>query len=250
MHEQPSEPESDMPVAGGGEPPAKEPVFNLPSVLVILMGLCVAVHVLRVFALSDEVGRWVLFNFAFFPARYDPAYLAIDFPTLVSPFSYAFLHGDWVHLGLNMIWLAIFGSPVAWRIGWGRSIAVWVVTALAAVGFHLALYFGDTVPLIGASGAVSGFLGASARFGLRTNRRSPRNGFPGPLLPPLQSLLQPGILPFLGIWMVINFVFGADIFGLAGGQSIAWEAHIGGLVAGFFAIAWLDRPNRAVADGR
>ncbi len=200
-------------------------------------------HVLRLNFLPENWQNWLLLTFAYFPIRFTPEYFVIDLPTLISPIGHTFLHGDWTHLGLNMIWLVVFGSPVAYRLGWRRSLLFWTVTALGAVILHTIIYFGDSVPLIGASGAVSGFLGGAARFGFRANKINPRRGLAGPVYGPLESLKQPGVLPFLTIWMAMNFAFGSNMLGLSNGASIAWEAHIGGLLTGFFAIALLD-PRR------
>jgi membrane associated rhomboid family serine protease len=89
----------------------------------------------------------------------------------------------------------------------------WIVTA-GASGLSLrppsVVYFGDPVPVIGASGAVSGFMGAAARFGLRANRREPRRGFDGPLLSIGDSLRARGVLPFLVVWIIMNIGVGLD----------------------------------------
>lgn len=222
------------PSNGGG------PMFNLHGAIVVLVVLCVGVHLVRQFIIGPSLDRWVIIEFAFFPARYSWPYLDLNWATVVSPITHTFLHGDWVHLGFNMIWLVAFGAPVAYRLGWMRTFALWAITALGAVALHTLLYFGDFTPLIGASGAVSGFLGAAARFGFRADRRNPRRGFNGPLLGPIASLRQRGVLPFLIVWVAINYATGTDLLGMAGGASIAWEAHIGGLLTGFFAIGWLD----------
>ena len=229
------------------EPPELEerqvpaPVFNLHGAIVTLSLLCIAVHLIRTLFLTSRVDTWLLLNGAFFPVRYAPQVFTLDWPTVLSPITYSFLHGDWVHLGVNIVWLAVFGSPLAYRIGWRRSALFWIVTAGLAAATHLAVYFGDAVPVIGASGAVSGFMGAAARFGLRANRRNPRHGFDGPLLSIGASLRARGVLPFLVIWIIMNVVVGLDLFGVREGAGIAWEAHIGGLVAGFFLIPLFDR---------
>lgn len=224
-------------------PPPRQPVFNLPTSILVFAGLCIVIHGVRVWLLDDAMTRLVLLNFAFFPIRYDLQFLAFDLPTLVSPLSYSFLHGDWIHLGINMVWLAAFGSPLAWRIGWWRTALLWGATAIGAAALHLALYWGDSVPLIGASGAVSGFMGAAARFGFRANRSGRRRGFAGPRMGVVTALRAPGVLGFLLVWMVINYLAGAGFLGISGDQSIAWEAHIGGLLAGYLLVGFIDRPS-------
>ncbi|WP_306119976.1 MULTISPECIES: rhomboid family intramembrane serine protease [unclassified Roseitalea] len=245
--ERKQDPRGQGPEGRGGMPAGapRQPAFNLHGAIVVLVAICVGVHVLRTVILDGAIDRWLIVNFAFFPIRYAPGFFVPDLPTLVSPVTHTFLHGDWVHLGFNMIWLVVFGAPVAWRLGWVGTFAFWIVTALGAVVLHTAIYFGDMVPLLGASGAVSGFLGAAARFGFKADRRNPRHGFAAPLMGPLASLRQRGVVPFLLIWMALNFATGMDLFGLAGGASIAWEAHIGGLLTGFFAIGLIDRGPRA-----
>ena len=109
------------------------------------------------------------------------------------------------------------------------------------------IYYGDAVPVIGASGAVSGFMGAAARFGLRANRRQPRKGFDGPLLSVGQTLRVRGVFPFLAIWVVMNVAVGTDLLGMSGGAGIAWEAHIGGLLAGFFLMPLFDKRTPVTA---
>lgn len=234
-------PDHEAPPETIRRPVGSPPVFNLHGAIVALSLACVAVHVIRTQLLSPEADTWLLIETAFFPTRYLPQILTLDFPTIFSPVTYAFLHGDWTHLGINVIWLAVFGSPLAYRIGWRRSLLFWLVTAGIAAATHLAIYFGDVVPVIGASGAVSGFMGAAARFGLRANRREPRRGFDGPLLTVGQSLRVRGVLPFLVIWVGINIIVGINPFGPEDGSGVAWEAHIGGLVAGFLLVPLFDR---------
>lgn len=229
------------------EAPPRPPVFNIHGSILFLAGICILVHVVRMNFLSVEADNRLLIGTAFFPIRYLPGAIVPDLPTLFSWLTYSFIHGDWIHLTINLIWLLAFGSPLAFRLGWGRTLLFWVVTAGAAAATHLVIYYGDAVPVIGASGAVSGFMGAAARFGLRANRREPRRGFDGPLLSIRQTFQRRGVIPFLAIWVALNVAVGLDVLGMAEGRSIAWEAHIGGLLAGFFLIPLFDRkPVRPV----
>lgn len=217
-----------------------EPVFNLPAIVLLFVALCFGIHFVREYLISTNSDSWIIWTFAYFPIRFTPEYFTVDLATIASPLSYSLLHGSWSHLALNMIWLVIFGTPVAYRLGWKRSILFWVVTALGSVLMHTLIYFGDEIPLIGASGAVSGFLGGAARFGFRSDKANPRAGLKGPLYGPIESLKMRGVLPFLLIWVIMNVAFGTNFFSLAGSVSIAWEAHIGGLLTGYFGIALLD----------
>ncbi|MFZ2102509.1 MAG: rhomboid family intramembrane serine protease [Oricola sp.] len=244
-----TDPYLERPAPEGADSQHRPPVFNIHGVIVALSLACISVHLLRVFILSADAETWLLIQTAFFPIRYLPEAFTLDFPTAFSPMTYSFLHGDWVHLGINLVWLSIFGSPLAYRIGWARSIAFWIVTAALAAAAHLIVYYGDPVPVIGASGAVSGFMGAAARFGLRTNRREPTRGFDGPLLSVRDTLGARGVVPFLLVWVGMNVVIGLDLLGQMADAPIAWEAHIGGLVAGFFLIPLFDRRTLSRAIG-
>lgn len=224
----------------------RQPIFNLPFSILVLAGLCIAIHAAGVWLVDADTYRSILVNFAFFPIRYDFDYLTADFASVVSPVTYSFLHGDWLHLGINMVWLAAFGTPLAWRIGFVRTVVLWVITAIGAAALHLVLYWGDPVPLIGASGAVSGFMGAAARFGFRANRANPKKGFSANRMGIVQALRAPGVLGFLLVWMVVNYLAGAGFLGISGDQSIAWEAHIGGLLTGYLLLGLIDRPSDPV----
>lgn len=220
--------------------PPREPVFNLSPIVLALVAACVAVHVLRVYLLTPQQDIALLVRFAFIPVRYSSEY-AIDVYSFVSPITYSFLHGNFAHLGINMIWLAAFGSPLANRLGAGRFMLFWIGTVLAAVGLHYVLHSMDNAPLIGASGAISGMMGAAARFGFRIDRRRSRGAFAGPVLSVAQVLRSRTAVVFLVVWLAVNLATGLGFGTSEIGATIAWEAHIGGFVAGFFGIMLVDR---------
>ncbi len=149
-----------------------------------------------------------------------------------SPVTYSLLHGGIAHLAVNMIWLAAFGSPLANRSAPLRFVLFWVATSIAAAGLHYMLYMTSQAPLIGASGAISGMMGAAARFGFRIDRSSGRPAFGGPVLPISTVFRMRGTVAFLAVWMVINLVTGLVGFVPGEESQIAWEAHIGGFVVG------------------
>lgn len=220
----------------------REPFFNLPAIVTVLIAACVLVHLLRLYVLDPAQDEAFVLRFAFIPLRYSGDYL-IDIYAFVSPFTYAFLHGGWLHLGVNMVWLAAFGSPLARRIGAWRFLLFWGATSLAAVVLHYAFNAGDASPVIGASGAISGMMGAAARFGFRIDRRSGEAAFSGPVLSVAEVLQSRAAVVFVVVWMAVNVITGLG-FGLpADVGRIAWQAHIGGFVAGFFAI-FLFVPRR------
>jgi membrane associated rhomboid family serine protease len=142
-----------------------------------------------------------------------------------------------MHLVVNMVWLAAFGSPLAYRLGPARLLAFWVFTSIAAALFHFLAHSGDVVPVIGASGAISGMMGAASRFGFRMERRDGRPAFAGRMLTIFEALRSRAVLVFLAVWMVVNVVTGLGFLAPGVTNPIAWEAHIGGFLAGFFCLA-------------
>jgi membrane associated rhomboid family serine protease len=230
--------------AADGEPPRREPVFNMPRVVVALIAICVGIHLLRLYVLDAEQDFGLVVRAAFIPIRYSGAF-PIDVYAFTSPVSYSLLHGSIAHLAVNMIWLAAFGSPLANRIGPLRFVLFWIVTSVAAVALHYVIYPMSQAPLIGASGAISGMMGAAARFGFRIDRSSGESAFGGPVLPISTVLRMRGTVAFLAVWMAINLVTGLVGFVPGEASQIAWEAHIGGFVVGFFFVSSFDRPHPA-----
>ena len=214
---------------------AREPVFNIPLVVQAVALVCVAIHLVRVYGLTLDQDIGLILRAAFIPIRYSGLY-DLDIYAFTTPFTYAFLHGGIGHLAINMVWLLAFGSPLATRLGVARFLLFWAATALAAAALHWAVHPLDQAPLVGASGAISGMMGAAARFGFRTGRVGGRPCFMGPPLPISEIFRIRGVLVFLGVWMAVNVVTGLAGVGAGESAAIAWEAHIGGFVTGFFGI--------------
>lgn len=221
-------------------PPSREPMFNMPAVVLALAAICIIVHVVRVFFLGPSADLLIVLNFGFMPLRFTSGY-PLDFYALVSPITYAFLHGGAAHLLVNMIWLFAFGSPLANRLGALRFLLLWLVTAFAAVLLHFVFHPCDAAPVIGASGAISGMMGAAARFAFRSARIAGKPYFIGPVLPLAEVFRSRMTVTFLVIWFVINLAVGLGFGAAPGAPGIAWEAHIGGFLAGFFLIRFFER---------
>jgi membrane associated rhomboid family serine protease len=232
----------------GTEPaaPRREPVFNLPASVLAVIALCVAVHLVRVYMLSAGQDLALLIRAAFIPIRYSGRF-HLDVWAFTSPFTYTFLHGGFAHLAVNAIWLAAFGSPLANRLGAPRFLAFFALTGVAAAFFFWAIHPLTQAPLVGASGAISGMMGAAARFAFRIDRASGRAAFGGDPLPFGAVLRSRTAVTFLAVWMIVNLVTGVVGFVPGSDDQIAWEAHIGGLLAGFFGLRFFDRKGDARA---
>lgn len=220
--------------------PGREPVFNLSAVVVAIIAGCALIHLVRSYVLTPAQDFEFLLRTAFIPIRYSGQF-EIDFAAVTSPVTYSLIHGDFIHLAINMVWLAAFGSPLANRIGTIRFLAFWIFTCLAAVLLHYAVHAGDQAMVVGASGAVSGMMAAAARFGFAVDRSTRRPAFTGPRLPLAAVLRRRNVVVFLSVWFAINLIAGLGYLVPGDARSIAWEAHIGGFLAGFFGLGLFDR---------
>lgn len=218
----------------------REPVFNLPAVIIAIVAVCFGVHLVRLYLLTQQQDIELLIRTAFIPVRYSGQY-DLDFYAFSSPFTYTFLHGGWAHLIVNMVWLVAFGSPLANRIGAMRFILFFAFTGLAAAFFFFAIHPTMQAPLVGASGSISGMMGAAARFAFSIDRSTGKGAFGGAPLPFSAVLRSRATLSFLAVWMVINIVTGVVGFVPGNDSQIAWEAHIGGFLAGFLCLRLFDR---------
>lgn len=242
---------------------SSEPILNVPPVVVATLAVLALVHATRVFLLAPEQDLELLLLFSFIPARYDATLLhggawPGGFGAQIWTFiTYSFIHADLTHIGMNSVWLLPFGSALARRFGTPRFLAFFAVTAAAGAVVHLAAHAGEMVPVIGASAAVSGMMAASMRFAfqpggpLAGRGGEQRPSYEIPALPLLSVLRDPRILAFLIVWFGLNIVFGLGSLPIAGaGQTVAWEAHIGGFLAGLLLFSAFD-PARsfAVTDG-
>lgn len=221
--------------------PQRERAFNIPTVVAALAAILVGIHLVRTFILTPDQDFELLVRAAFIPIRYTGGY-DFEIYAVTSPVTYALLHGGFEHLIVNLIWMVAFGSPLAQRLGVARFLVFSLAATLSAVLLHFVLHSHAQTPLIGASGAIAGMMGAAARFGFRIDRRGGMPGFAGPVLPISAVLRQRGVLIFLLVWLAMNLVTG--IFSqTADGGGIAWEAHVGGFLLGFFGIGLFDPPE-------
>jgi membrane associated rhomboid family serine protease len=238
----------------------REPIFNIPAVIVVLIGTFVAIHILREDVLSDVDRTYFDLLFAFIPARYDgtlvadgilPGGLAASIWTFVS---YAFIHGSWTHLIVNSVWLLPFGSAIARRFGAVRFAAFFAVTAAGGALAYLFAHGGQESIVVGASAAISGTMAGAMRFMFQRGgplgfwRERDDEAYRVPALPLTRMLREPRVLIFLIVWFAVNFLFG--VLPITGDeQAVAWEAHIGGFLTGLLLFSLFD-PDRTQAPAQ
>jgi membrane associated rhomboid family serine protease len=239
------------------EPEDRQSAINAPAVVIALLAIFVAIQLILSF-LSEANFTYAILLFSFLPARYDPTVAehvlwpggsGADVWTFVT---YAFLHGDWMHLGINAIWLLAFGSAVAWRFGTLRFLFFSAICAAAGAAFHLLFHWGEMAPVIGASAALSGHMAAAIRFMFQPGaplglfRVGGAAAFRVPAHGLGEALRDRRVVMFLIVWFAINIISGVGAFALVGeGETIAWEAHIGGFLAGLILFPLFDpvRPH-------
>jgi membrane associated rhomboid family serine protease len=216
-----------------------EPIFNVPPVVIATIVVLLLVHAVRLLALTPAQDDQFLLLFAFIPARFEAI---ANFPggygaALWTFFSYGFIHASLIHIGLNLAWLLPFGTAVARRFGAWRYVAFMLVTSAAGALAYLISHPPEPMaPMIGASAAISGAMAAAMRFAFQQG--GPLFGDSDAYRVPARTLLATmtdlRFLMFLAVWFGLNALFGLGTvsFGVGEGEQVAWQAHIGGFLAG------------------
>jgi membrane associated rhomboid family serine protease len=155
-------------------------------------------------------------------------------------FTSMFLHGGWFHLIGNMLYLWIFGDNIEDRLGHGRFVLFYLLCGLAAALAQIYINPTSRIPMVGASGAVAGVLGAYLVL------------FPHSriiALIPIVFFMQLAEIPafiFLVFWFLMQFMSGAVAITGAPAGGVAWWAHIGGFVSGMALVYLVPRRKRPV----
>jgi membrane associated rhomboid family serine protease len=159
----------------------------------------------------------------------------------VNVFTSMFLHGSFLHIAGNMLYLWIFGDNVEDRMGHGRFLVFYLLCGVAAALAQTITAPDSIVPMVGASGAIAGVMGAY--FVLYPRSRIVTLI---PLFFFFQVIEVPAIF-FLGVWFLMQFLSGVGSLGATIGRStggIAFWAHVAGFVAGITGVALFRRPER------
>jgi membrane associated rhomboid family serine protease len=182
-----------------------------PVVTTALIIINVAVFIWSLFDFENIITAW-----GFTPARFALATLLTSM----------FLHGGFDHIFGNMLFLYIFGDNVEDRLGRFRFIIFYLIAGLCASIVHFLSDPGSAIPAIGASGAISGILGAYLAIFPRVKVRA---------IGPFYMIYRIPAYVLIGIWFVMQLVFGAISLVGGIGSGIAFWAHIGGFAFGYAA---------------
>jgi membrane associated rhomboid family serine protease len=224
------------------------PSQTIPVVTLAVIGLNVAVFF---YQLSLQMGmdpgaqraaQDFVIEFGVVPCRLTGRCRILeDFPhPVLTIFTSMFLHGGLLHLGGNMLYLWIFGNNVEDSLGHGRFAAFYLASGLAAAGAQTIINPGSTIPMVGASGAVSGVLGAYfLLFPYSTVLTLVTFGF-------FWRFIHLPAMIVLGLWIVLQFLSGYLSLSVASGVEggVAFFAHIGGFIAGMV-LLFVLRPRRS-----
>jgi membrane associated rhomboid family serine protease len=164
-------------------------------------------------------------------------------PNWRTAFTHMFLHGGWFHLIGNLWFLWVFGDNVEDAMGGARFIVFYLLCGLAAFAVQAATAPGSALPMVGASGAIGGVMGAYARLYPRA---------PVHLLVIFFLWVDRMVVPafvMLGYWFVIQVVGGIPALASEAG-GVAFWAHVGGFVAGILLIPIFTKPERVAAQRR
>jgi rhomboid family protein len=210
---------------------------GLPIVTWALIALNVIVFFMEIArpeaALQSFIQSWGVVPREY-AAGHDMAPL-IAAPFWVTLFSSMFLHGGWMHLGGNMLYLWIFGDNVERSMGGVKFLIFYLLCGIAASFAHILFNLSSTMPAVGASGAISGVLAGYLLL------------FPGNRVRVLTygRIASVPAIVVIGLWIVLQFVNGiGSVAQTDETDGVAYMAHIGGFVAGLVLVKLFARRDR------
>ena len=204
---------------------------TVPYVTYVLIAINVVVFFLELTAGNPFIERW-----AFVPTRF----LANPASEFITIFTSMFMHGGWLHLGSNMLYLWIFGDNVEDRFGHVLYTIFYLVCGIAATFAQLIFNTTSSVPNLGASGAIAGVLGAYILM------------FPGKRVNVLMGrvVTATSALIVIGLWFIIQlFSLGQITATAQTGGGVAYMAHVGGFIAGLALAYLLGGTRKALPAG-
>jgi membrane associated rhomboid family serine protease len=217
------------------------PTESTPLVTITLIASCV-LDFLYQSTLPAQQGQAFVFQFGAIPAllfgHADPPMDLVVIPAYATLLTSMFLHGSWMHLIGNMLYLWIFGNNIEDVMGHAKFVLFYFTCGILAALSHALTDLSSTLPMVGASGAISGVLGAYLLLFPRAQVL---------VFIPLGFASRTLYVPagfVLGLWFVMQLLSGGvSVGGGGGGGGVAFFAHIGGFVAGMALIGFFKRAD-------
>ena len=213
------------------------PTELTPVVTIVFIATCVLVFVYQA-SLPVGSDNTFVFQYGAIPALlFGEAYpeeTVVPIPVYATLITSMFLHGGWMHLIGNMLYLWIFGNNIEDVMGHARFVGFYLTCGILAALSHALTDPSSAVPMVGASGAISGVLGA---YLLLFPRATVMVFMPG------LGAMRVAAGFVLGMWFVMQLLSGGMSVGSSGGGGVAFFAHIGGFVAGMALIGLFKRPD-------
>lgn len=215
----------------------RNPTHRFPFVTISLIAVNIMAWLYQV-SLGEQQWEQFFRDFGLVPAAFVHAISeSTEWAALIPLGTSLFLHGGWLHVLGNMLYLWVFGDNVEDKLGHLRFFVFYVFCGVIASAIHIFADPGSTIPTVGASGAISGVLGAYLLLFPKARVLT---------LIPIFVFIQVAELPaivVLGIWFILQFLNGMVSIGLgtAGMGGVAWWAHIGGFVAGMLLVVPLRK---------
>lgn len=215
----------------------------LVNIFLILVNVMAFLHELM---LSPKAGRALVYAFGLIPAHEQLLFArhGITLGQAILPmFTSMFLHGGWMHLLGNMLFLWVFGGAVEEALGHLPYLIFYLVCGVGSALVHTVFNLGSKVPTVGASGAISGVMGAFIVL-YPTARVTT-------LIPALLLFFTVRIPAFLmlGYWFFLQFFNGVASLGMSDQGGVAWWAHVGGFILGAMLVVGARPKVRRVAYG-
>jgi membrane associated rhomboid family serine protease len=212
---------------------------STPYVTITLIAINIVVAAVTLLVLSDLDEIVAIYRFGAIPAvltggegyavvqvdRATTVDLTSPVPVMVTMVTSMFMHAGWLHLGGNMVYLWVFGDNIEDRLGHVRYLAFYLAAGVVAVWAHVATGPASDVPMIGASGAVAGVLGAYIVM-------HPKSRINTLIIAGFIFQVRLPALVLLGGWLLFQVFFGAATLSVGGEGGVAYFAHVGGFAAG------------------
>ena len=212
------------------------PISGRPVVTYFLIGICVVIFLMQLGSQSYKTGQ-IFYSYGLIPSvlmGHDQ--LPMDLyavPAYLTIFTSMFMHGGFMHLIGNMLYMWIFADNIEDSLGHKKFIIFYILSGIGAAAAQILMDTHSQVPMVGASGAIGGVLGAYL-----INHPNARVlvlipfGF-------FSQLIKIKALYVLGFWFVLQFINSAMMSSQGGG--VAYAAHIGGFVSGVVLILFFNK---------